>query len=290
MRRPRGPGGRFLTSEEIAAQKNAESHADDPSTSNSQDGDGDEDDEQDAMHPDIDHDADMVVASPIERPLSHSIPESAPSEEPNSAQIPTRVATIQPLLHPRPHIQIQTIQPLQKAEDQVTQPMHPQPTPQHLSVQSPFDQHVRMPHAAGTLDLLSAPYMPSSHPATPTTISPQSAMSDVMPAPERVHNDHTGHAHHPHPHPRIHDHQRHGSASSTTLGSGQASPSTTTPSPSVASVRNPYAGGAMRMHHVPHPHAHTRHRHIFLNSQEHLYPNANNQSMCILYFRTLSRC
>ena len=45
MRRPRGPGGRFLTAEEIAAQKAQQEAEAGPSGSASVDGDGEDDDE-----------------------------------------------------------------------------------------------------------------------------------------------------------------------------------------------------------------------------------------------------
>ena len=267
MRRPRGPGGRFLTSEEIAAQKNAQAAADDPSASNSQDGDEDEDLD---MTP-RDRDSEMALASPIDHTPTHIAVDPPRSDEPPTTQLQSR-PPIQPLLQPRPQIHIQTMQTLQKQEHQMTHALQPQSTPQHLTVQSPFDQHVPMPHSAGTLDLLSAPYMPSSHPTTPTAISPHSAMSEVIAAPERVQHDHSSHAHHSHA--RTHDHQRHISspATSATAGTAQPSPTTTTP---VNTLNNVRTFAAMQMHHVPHPHAHARHHHSYLNRAEQLYASAN---------------
>lgn len=265
MRRPRGPGGRFLTSEEIAAQKNAQAAADDPSASNSQDGDNDEDLD---MTP-HDRDSEMTLASPMDHNPTHITVDSQRNDEPAPPQIQSR-PTIQPLLQPRPQIHIQTMQPLQKHEHQMTHALQPQSAPQHLAVQSPFDSHVPMPHSAGTLDLLSAPYMPPSHPTTPTAISPHSAMSEVISAPERVQHDHGSHAHHAHA--RAHDHQRHisSAATSATAGTAQPSPTTTAPGNNLNNVRT---FAAMQMHHVPHPHAHARHHHSYLNRAEQLYAN-----------------
>lgn len=268
MRRPRGPGGRFLTSEEIAAQKNSQATAEEPSASNSLGGDEDEDQ-------DMERDAEMNVASPVERPPSRSLAEVARNEEAATSQASqqqtTRTPAIQPLLQPRPQIQIQTMQPLQKPERQISHSMQPQSAPTHLPVQSPFGEHVPMPHSAGALDMLSASFLPQSHPTTPTAISPHSAMSDVMPAPERMqHDHHAGHAHtHVHPHPRTHDHQRHMPASAAAPSTTQTSPTQPAQASSMAGVRNTYA--AMQMHHVPHPHAHARHHSSYLNRAERLY-------------------
>lgn len=265
MRRPRGPGGRFLTSEEIAAQKNAQSNIDDPSANAFQDEDEDHDM---GVH---DRDSEMTLASPVEQPSAHVAADPQRNEELSPAQLHNRPA-IQPLLQPRPQIHIQTMQPLPKHEHQMSHSLQPQSAPQHLSVQSPYDQHVSMPHSAGALDLLRAPYMTSSHPTTPTAMSPHSAMSEVMSAPERVQPDHGSHNHHVHSH--THDHQRHisSSATSTTAGTAQPSPVTSTPANTLNNVRT---FAAMQMHHVPHPHAHARHHHTYINRAEQLYASTN---------------
>lgn len=267
MRRPRGPGGRFLTAEEIAAQKNVQANVDDPSAATSQDGDEDEDQDMVAH----DRDSEMALVSPTEQIPVHVTMDSQRNADPTPPQLQNR-PTIQPLLQPRPQIQIQTMQPLAKHEHQMAHPLQPQSAPQHLSVQSPFDQHVPMPHSASTLDLLSAPYMSPSHPTTPTAISPHSAMSEVIPATERIQPDHNTHSHHAHS--RTHDHQRHISSSngSTSAGTAQPSPTTTTPANTLNNVRT---FAAMQMHHVPHPHAHARHHHSYLNRAEQLYASAN---------------
>lgn len=264
MRRPRGPGGRFLTSEEIAAQKNSQTPAEEPSGLNSQDGDEDEDHK-------IDQDIEITIPSPVERPSSQAMAEVARDEDATVNQVQqTRTSAIQPLLQPRPQIQIQTIQPLQKPDQQISHSIQSQSTPTHLPVQSPFGEHMPMPHSAGALDMLSVSFLPQSHPSTPTAISPHGAMSDVMSPPERMqHDHHAAHAHsHVHPHPRTHDHQRHMSTASTS----QASPAPSTPASTIANVRNTYA--AMQMHHVPHPHAHARHHSSYLNRAERLYAAA----------------
>lgn len=92
MRRPRGPGGRFLTSEEIAAQKNNQPPTG-PSASTSQD--GDDEDEVEMVDRELDQDTEMILASPVDHPMMDT---QAPLEAPLSAQ--------QPFAQPRPRIQI----------------------------------------------------------------------------------------------------------------------------------------------------------------------------------------
>ncbi|GJE94881.1 CCAAT-binding transcription factor (CBF-B/NF-YA) subunit B-domain-containing protein [Phanerochaete sordida] len=271
MRRPRGPGGRFLTSEEIAAQKTSQTLVEEPSASNSQDGEDDED------H-DLERHGEISMSSPVDHPTSQSMAELPRDEALGAPQMQqVRAPAIQPLLQPRPQIQIQTMQPLQKSDQQLSHSLQPQSAPAHLPVQSPFGEHVPMPHSAGALDMLSASFMPQSHPPTPTALSPHSAMPDVMSPPERMHDHHAGHGHsHVHPHPRAHDHQRHMSTTSTvTVSSSQPSPTASTPGSTIAGVRNTYA--AMQMHHVPHPHAHARHHTSYLNRAERLYAPTTGQ-------------
>lgn len=251
MRRPRGPGGRFLTSEEIAAQKHNQPPTG-PSASTSQD--GDDEDEVEMVDRELDQDTEMILASPVDHPMMDT---QAPHEAPLSAQ--------QPFAQPRPRIQIPVGPALVTKTEEIPRPLQSQPQ-QNMAVQSPYE-HPSMSH---NIDLLSAAYMSPSHPATPAAMSPHANMADGRQAPDRQ-SDHAAHAHgrHGHGSSHAHDHGRHGQVTVGVNHGSSASPSTPN------GMRIPYA--AMQMHHVPHPHAHARHHHTYVNRTEQLYPPAQAQ-------------
>lgn len=299
MRRPRGPGGRFLTAEEIAAQKASQAAEAGPSASTSQDGDEDEPEMMDKdTDKETDRDADMSIDSPLEvKPDFTASPQvRLPDGRPEQRAIQP------PLLQPRPQatqpqIQIPVqpsmqAQPPQSSHSQQGQaqlhfPSQPQSQSQPQSSQSqqglrsPFENSLSLGHNLGhnaaSINLLSVGYQSSiSHPTTPTPVSPHPSMSDAL----RTREQHMSHAH-SHPHQEQHgqhDHSRHlGPASgSATLGSHisnaptqpQVTQSGATPSSSI-NLRAPYT----QMHHVPHPHAHARHHHSYVNNIERLYPD-----------------
>ena len=316
MRRPRGPGGRFLTAEEIAAQKANQAAEAGPSASTSQDGDEDDTEMVDKdTDKDTDKDADMSVDSPLEAKPDFTVPPQVRLPEVRPEQ-----RSIQPSLQPRPQatqpqIQVPTQSSMQaqqpqqsshsqQGQSQLQSPVHMQPSthfpsqsqsqsqPQSSQSQqglrSPFENSLSLGHNMGhntaSINLLSVGYQPSiSHPTTPTPVSPHPSMSDAL----RTREQHMSHAHphpHPHPHPEQHgqhDHSRHlGPASgSSTLGSHISN----APTQPQVTQPGPTPSSSInlrapytQMHHVPHPHAHARHHHSYINNLERLYPDDRN--------------
>ncbi|OBZ68338.1 hypothetical protein A0H81_11898 [Grifola frondosa] len=284
MRRPRGPGGRFLTAEEIAAQKATERLDAGPSGSASIDGDADDDDVDQTMA-DIDtKDLDMAVDSPseLEKP---SPPLVQPPPQPEKRdQRPLPISQIP--LQPRPQLMQQQLQSLPPPAPPQPQ-SQPQPQPQLLpqpqqqpqlqpppsapTMQSPYD-HMSLGHSAGPINLMNVGFHPLSHPATPAPISPHPI--EGLQNMDHVRRDHAQH---------VHDHSRrmvptanmppHISREVSVAHSQSAATPNPAPPPPAVNLRAPYA--AMQMHHVPHPHAHARH-HSFLSRSERLYAPDNN--------------
>ncbi len=304
MRRPRGPGGRFLTAEEIAAQKiQQEIDAAGPSGSASIDGDGEDDD--DAMG-DSTKDVDMTVDSPIEP----SKPPSAPTQVQIQSQQPDKQREIrpppalvsgQPLLQPRPQLAGPTLQPQfqppPQAQQQASMVPQQQPTPQPKPQPSPilqapppmqspppptFNLHLGG-HSTTPVSLMNLGYPhPMSHPATPVPVSHNSTPDALNPlehvppeaysCPQPLPHDHshtmTTAAGHPHPQPGAHTHSHAGQPGKAAHMPPSHPVQTAGPSTSIA-LRAPYA--AMQMHHVPHPHAHARHHASLINRSERRY-------------------
>ena len=306
MRRPRGPGGRFLTAEEIAAQKAQQEVEAGPSGSASVDGEGEDDD--DAMG-EPSKDNEMSIDGPLEVPMPAPAPAPAPPQpQPQQADKqretgPPASAPTQPLLQPRPE-PASAVQPQIQAQAQqhqtpmVTQQTTPAPKPNPSPLppapiqsppqpaQSPFNP--QLGHSAASVNLLNLGFPTSmSHPTTPTPLSPQ---SDAMNPFEHVQT--------PDPFQRsqtLHDHSR-----TMTTAAGTSRPigahahshagqpgqavhmrAPLPPAPAVPPPQNPAAASsiplrppyhaAMQMHHVPHPHAHRRHHASFINRTERLY-------------------
>lgn len=289
MRRPRGPGGRFLTAEEIAAQKASQAAEAGPSASTSQDGDEDDPDLMDKdTDKDTDKDADMSVDSPLDVKPDFTVA--------SQLRLPEQRAIQPPPLQPRPQATQSSMQAQsshsqqgQSSHSQQGQSLHfqgqpqshsqPQPSQSQQSLRLPFENPLslghNLGHSAASINLLSVGYQPS--PTSPTPVSPHINMSDAL----RTRQQHMSHGHpHPHPHKEQHgqhDHSRHlGPAlGPTTLGghisnapTPQVPQSGATPSSSI-NLRAPYT----QMHHVPHPHAHARHHHSYVNNIERLYPD-----------------
>ncbi len=316
MRRPRGPGGRFLTAEEIAAQKAQQEAEVVPSGSASVDGEGEDDD--DAM---AGKDADMSFGSPIEptKPATASAPVQGPplhqSQQPEIR--PPTAAPGQPLLQPRPQAAGSALQPQPQLQPQASIQAHaptpmvtqPQPTPHPkpqastmlpAPVQSPHppqpahSPYLQLGHSPGTVNLLNVGFPPSmSHPATPAPLSPHSdAMNpfDHVPTPDLYSRPtparampgmHT-HSHAGQPGQATHTHGHAGQPGHTAhMHGGPPGVAAAAQSPPPQANQPPMAlrtpyHAAMQMHHVPHPHAHARHHVSLMNRSERLYTSADH--------------
>lgn len=271
MRRPRGPGGRFLTSEEIAAQKAALPADAGPSAPASHDGD---EDDAEQMDQEGDGDTDMTIASPLDGQSQSSLMMAAQREH----DVQRIGSTHQPPLQPRPQVQI-------SIQTSHLLPAQPMTSPQASSPrrQQVAQQNIDHPMPLGQAELLTKYRAATqSHPPTPVPASPHSSLPDAMQQqPQALEQTH-GHGEHSH----IHAHQRHhhhghdhrrttASVNQTDMqpnivmnGSPGAIPALPT---NTMSMRTSYA--TMQMHHVPHPHAHARHHHLFSTRTQQLYSN-----------------
>ncbi|EMD37463.1 hypothetical protein CERSUDRAFT_114103 [Gelatoporia subvermispora B] len=226
MRRPRGPGGRFLTAEEIAAQKAHQPEAG-PSASTSQDGEEDEGEhnmgaEDDGDPPAVSPHGSIKPAAqpahpspstPIEPKREQRPPSAVPqplqprplntgSVESASPEVRLQ-PSLQPLSVPQPqHHQLSAPQP-----QQLLQPQQPQrPAPASQPVHSPFEQHLGMGHAhahAGSpLSLMGTFHPTLSHPATPAPLSPHPQQQQHQAMPDVNVGVMQDHARDPHEHIR----------------------------------------------------------------------------------------
>ncbi|CCM06368.1 uncharacterized protein FIBRA_08626 [Fibroporia radiculosa] len=266
MRRPRGPGGRFLTADEIAAQKATQAAEAGPSASASQNG---EDEDADLVDKDFDKEAEMSVDSP-----SEAKPVLSPQASQNQ---PTQATTavVQPPIQPRPQIQqpsTQSVSSHQQARSHAFLQSQPQVQPQssqrphlqnHVPTRSQYEQHIPIGHGAGSINLLNVGYHHNiPHPTTPTPLSPHPNVQDTLQACEHVHQG-RDHSHRDLPR------QMGTTSPPSAVGHAPVVSSNTVTSPSSISLRAPYAQAPM--HHVPHPHAHARHHHSYVNNAERLY-------------------
>ncbi|THH15468.1 hypothetical protein EW146_g5012 [Bondarzewia mesenterica] len=238
MRRPRGPGGRFLTADEIVAQKAAQE---------GMSGALDEDDEADD---DENNNMDMMVDVD-----QHDVHSPVGLEPPRQQQLS------------QPHQQMQPPPPLQQYQ---------QPQSQHQPhPQLPQQYQMAPGHNPSSVPLMNIAYHSLSHPSTPSTVS--SNMPHPLYSTEQMSNAAT-HATHSHAHqrhassvnppapppvPQQYTNQQ-------TMAAQQAA----NPAPGV--LRSPFS--AMQMHHVPHPHAHARHHHTRVNLAEGLYGNVDTSA------------
>jgi len=240
MRRPRGPGGRFLTAEEIAAQKAAA-----PEAEVVRDDDDERDDGEDSPR-------DMAVDSEPS-PVSPNLPRPAVSQLPAQSQPPAPVPTLAPAPAPPPPQQQQQRQQqqLQQQQQSVTQfqaghratPVNLVNIPYHHQIQSPQSQSPSTPALYQEMRVHPQPQAQSAAPVQPT---------------------------HSHPGLRFHAPQQPSPAVPPPTPTSVASPA-----PGV--LRSPF--NVMQMHHIPHPHAHARHHHTRLNLAHGLYgPDGGQQS------------
>lgn len=272
MRRPRGPGGRFLTADEIAAQKASAHTEPGPSASTSQDG---EDDDIEGDNPDKDFD--MSVDSPIESSKPSPVNIQPQLQRDESHRFSSSAASQQPMLQPRPLAQ--QLPPSQQQQQAVQAPQS-QPRPQPSVPQAPSSsfEHIAISH-----NLMTVGYHPSlSHPTTPAPLSPHPPMPDSSALPQQ---DHVQHAHEGHTrhmdmssssalqHPGTRMATDHPQTSAIPNGGGGGGGGATATPPAI-NLRAPYAG--MQMHHVPHPHAHARQHRSYLNQADRLYAEDNN--------------
>jgi nuclear transcription factor Y, alpha len=234
MRRPRGPGGRFLTAEEIAAQKALQQ------TGGAVDADDDPlGDEAGVNHNDDDADHEMGEASQLDLfPDSSSLPVPGPSSKAQSHHHQQDMQSFSADLSMLDYGQMSQqstsgVYPPQQ-QQQTSQPQQ-QPPNQQQNDQVTLHQ----PH--------SNPQM-----QTPTSQSPASP-SDSVSSTSIV-----SHGMHHHAHPRHHP-----------VFLPPIPGNIPTPSPATGVLRSPF--NAMQMHHVPHPHAHARLHASRLNRQEGLY-------------------
>ena len=250
MRRPRGPGGRFLTADEIAAQK-----ASAPDADALRDDDDEHEDAGDSpQYMAIDPEQSPITTTPPHLPISQPQP-------PTLSQPPTPAPTLAPA-------------PPAQQQQQQQQPQQQQQTvPQYQTT-----------HRANPVNLVNMPYhhpMPSQQPQP----SPSHTLYQDM----RVHSRQHQHPHsHPPSGPPTPTQQGHSHAGLRAFHAPGAPPtnpplnsqiaavhSAASPAPGV--LRSPF--NVMQMHHVPHPHAHARHHHTRLNIAEGLYgPDAGSQA------------
>ncbi|KAJ7262319.1 CCAAT-binding transcription factor (CBF-B/NF-YA) subunit B-domain-containing protein [Mycena haematopus] len=143
MRRPRGPGGRFLTAEEIAAQRSSTGDEPGPSAVPDQDEDMDDDD------------GDVGMAAMALPPDSFNIQmmnmaayrDMQPMQQRQQQQLPPpQQQQVQGVTH---HHQHQRHQPLHPAVQHFTQQQQPQPHSQHshtVTLSSPYAASMQMHH------------------------------------------------------------------------------------------------------------------------------------------------
>lgn len=238
MRRPRGPGGRFLTAEEIAAQKAAA-----PEAGVARDDDDERDDGDDSPR-------DMAI-DPVPSPVSSNPPRPVASLPPPQAHPSTPV----PTLAPAPPQQQQQQQP------SVTQfQAGPRPNPVNLVNVSYHQIQSQQPQ--------------SSSPTLYPDMRVHSHHQAQTPAPSQSTHSHAGlrgfHAP-PQAAPAVPP----TSTSAPPLPSQMAAVRTAA-SPAPGVLHSPF--NVMQMHHIPHPHAHARHHHTRLNIAESLYGPDGPQS------------
>ncbi|KAL4248454.1 Transcriptional activator HAP2 [Abortiporus biennis] len=308
MRRPRGPGGRFLTAEEIAAQK-LQSQPAGPSASNSQDGDEDDADRESDIDVDMMTPDNALTPPHIKSPLVPPL-DNKPRTTPIIRAAPSSLSSQPPPLQPRPVEDEQhKLRQIPLSAQQLTplQPHHPPPNPpdsnQHSQQQPQSHQthHHVHPHphmhsqfslglnsASVNLSHVAAFHQPISHPGTPVPHTPTSVPTNPR-VPDRIHLDHE-----PGGRPDLsqlsamgHHHLAHESQPSIAIARSQQQQQQQgqNPTPPAVTLRSPYA--AMQMHHVPHPHAHARHHHSYVNQAQGLYGEDENNCLFFSSFHLL---
>jgi len=242
MRRPRGPGGRFLTAEEIAAQRAAATEAEAARDDDDERDDGEDsprdmavDSESSPVSPNPSRPVASQPSAQSQPPAPAPVPALAPAPAPSQQQQQPPVNQFQTghrtnpvnLLN-IPYHQIQPQQPQTSTSPTLYQDMR---VPSHPQAQS----------AAPTLPTYSHARLRGFHaPPQPPPAAPPPTPTSATPLPSQIAAVHTA----------------------------------ASPVPGV--LRSPF--NVMQMHHIPHPHAHARH-HTRLNIAQGLYgPDGGAQS------------
>lgn len=240
MRRPRGPGGRFLTAEEIAAQK-ASTVVEESS---------------------IPEDESSVAPTPTST--------SSKGPEPFVGQPFNVVPPLQPPMPPVPvqnQVQAQVRAQAQAQAQALRLSIPSQNTPfqahPHPHIATPFDQQM---HSASPADSVMLDYQSLSHPVTPLSAAPAAHLHP--PSPFHVSPQNTVSQHR-----QPYQQQQPSNPQQQRPPPQQKDVSTTNADGTV--VGRHYQA---RMHHVPHPHAHSRARNI--NFSEMIYQDdSRNQDL-----------
>ncbi|TFY72925.1 hypothetical protein EVG20_g73 [Dentipellis fragilis] len=248
MRRPRGPGGRFLTAEEIAAQKIPQDSSAAAFSA------GDDDAEED------DHLGDQIMADVDQQEMESPV-----------------------VVDPAPQVQQQQVEQQQQQQQQQPPPRQfPQAQPEHHHHQQPQASYSQVDagHNTSSVNLMNVAYHNLSHNPVAAPASSPTLNHPMFPT-----DSHSHPRQHPHPHPQTthsHAHPRVGTgASINPPGQGNnntvaaTAPNQQPPGYINTAIANAQAGiappsvlrspfSAMQMHHVPHPHAHARqHRRMY---------------------------
>ena len=138
MRRPRGPGGRFLTAEEIAAQRLAA--GDDPGPSPVLDNDHDHDDDM--------HDEDVVVDPEVPQLIDQSVPTIRPRDAFVHTHNPTPLGIIDLTPQSNPPISHAALHPTtpDTLSSPPIQPPHAYPLVHELPPNGPPNVSLRVPY------------------------------------------------------------------------------------------------------------------------------------------------
>lgn len=222
MRRPRGPGGRFLTAEEIAAQKASAIAGESP----------------------VPEDESSVAPTPT----------SSSSKGPETFVNQPSFDVVPSLQPPMPPVQVQNqvqaqaqAQALRLSIPTQNAPFQGHPHP-HPHIPTPFDQSM---HSASPADSVMLDYQSLSHPVTPLSAAPASHLHPSSPfhvsPPNTVSQHRQPYQQQP---PQTPQQQR--------PPPQQKDVPATNPDGTIVGSRHYPA----RMHHVPHPHAHSRARNI----------------------------
>ena len=215
MRRPRGPGGRFLTAEEMAAQKASAMAEVSPSAEGE--------------------------SSVTPTPTSSKGPETFVGQ---SFEVPP------PLQSPMPPVQVQNQAQTQAQALRLSIPTQNPPFQghphSHPHIPTPYEQQM---HSTSPADSVMLDYQSLSHPVTPLSAAPVSHLHPSSPFHVNPPNTVTQHRQPYQQQTPQNSQQRHQPQ--------QKDVPATNPDGTV--VGRQYSA---RMHHVPHPHAHSRARHI----------------------------
>ena len=240
MRRPRGPGGRFLTAEEIAAQKAAPSEADVAR---------DDDDERD----DGDDSPRDMAFDPEPSPVSPNPPRPVATLPPSQPHPSTPVPTLAPAPPPQ---QQQQQPPVTQFQASHRNPVNLVNVPYHHQMQTQQPQ----PSSSPTLypDMRVHSHSQAQTPASAQSTHSHAGLRGFHPPPQ--------------PAPAVPP-----TPTSAPPLPSQIAAVHTAASPAPGVLRSPF--NVMQMHHIPHPHAHARHHHTRLNIAEGLYgPDGGPQS------------